>query len=350
MKKFRWAIFGIGKFSPMRGGANAIAYAHAEGMKRNSDMFEIAAAASRSKENLEAFRNEYPCNTYSSIDELLANEKIDGVSICTYAADREKHVLAAINAGVKFVMIEKPLALTMREADNIRQAAEKNGVRLFVNFQRRYGQPFEWAKEACQSGKLGRISLVEMRQPGSNMLDFGPHLINSALYCLNDPEPLYAMAAQEGQGTFEWHGMLSEKYTELNVDFENGLRFYFTGSPQHGIDLPSIRICGDKGFAELYLDKKDGMKSVFRCVTAVGIENPESTENFHHGDVDKYLYFERCYRDLGSCITGNTACRIDFGHGYLTQRIMLAGYASAQKNKRIIFNENEEDPTFRFYV
>ena len=349
MKKHRWAILGIGKFSPMRGGANAIAYGHAEGMKRNPDMFEIIAGASREKENLEAFKKEYPCAVYSSIDELLTNEKPDGVTVCTYAAAREEHVLAAINAGVKFIMIEKPLALSMRAADNIRQAAGKNGVRLFVNFQRRYGQPFEWAREACQSGILGRISLVEMRQPGSNMLDFGPHLLNSALYFMNDPKPLYAMAAQDGRDTFEWHGMLTEKYMELNVDFENGLRFYFTASPEHSIELPAIRICGDKGFAELYLDKKKGMQSIYRCLTEKSIENPASTENFHHGDTDKYLYFERCYRDIGNGIAQNKPVRVDFRHGCLTQQILLAGYASAQQNKRIIFDENEEDPTFKFY-
>ena len=346
MSKYRWAILGIGAFSPKRGGANAIAYAHAEAIKRNSDTFELVAGAARTQQNLDDFSREYPCRTYQDLYELLKKEKPDGVTVSTYASDRKNHVLAAIHEGVRFILIEKPLSLSMREAEEIKCEAEKYGARLFVTFQRRYGMPFEWVRTLCLSGKLGRISLLEMRQPCSNLLDFGPHFINSALYFTDDPEPLSVMAVQENADSIPWHGILTEKYMESVIEFKNGMRIVFSGSPDLSIDIPSIRICGDKGAAELYMDKLPGMNSIFRCLTENGWENPESTENFHHGDQDKYLYFERCFRDLGECIKHDLPCRIDLKHGYLTQRILLGIYASAQQNRKIIFNKNEIDPVF----
>ena len=114
--------------------------------------------------------------------ELFREKKPDGVSISTYAAAREEHVLAAIHAGVKFIMIEKPLALSLKAIAHMESEAKKYGARLFVNFQRRYGAPFRWAKETVQSGKIGKVFHIELRQPCSNSLDFGPHFITARYF------------------------------------------------------------------------------------------------------------------------------------------------------------------------
>ena len=167
-RKIRWAIIGIGKVSPRRGGANAIAYAHAEALKRNSDKFELVAGASRNQQNLDDFKREYPCNTYQDINELLQKERPEGVTISTYAPSREEHVIAAIRAGAKFILVEKPLALSFRAMQNMQSEAEKYGARLFVSFQRRYGQPFVWARETVLSGAIGRVFQVDLHQPFSN--------------------------------------------------------------------------------------------------------------------------------------------------------------------------------------
>ena len=346
MKKITWAIIGIGCFSPRRGRASVIAYAHAEALKRNSDKFELVAGASLEQQNLDDFAREYPCRTYLDMNELLEKEKPQGVTISTYAPAREEHVLAAINAGVKYIFIEKPLALSHSAIANMQDAAGKTGARLFVNFQRRYGLPFEKARETVLSGKIGRITEVDLHQPFSNLLDFGPHFINSALYFLDDPEPVSVTAVADEEGKNPWHGMFVETRMDATVYFKNDLRFNISANPENTVDTPLIRINGTKGFVELYMDKKD-KNSVFCCMSEEGFENPVFDEHFHHGDTDYYLFFERCYCDIANAIQNNTACRVDFEHGALTQQILLAVYCAAQRGKRVEFPCAFE-PEFKF--
>ncbi len=346
--KLRWALIGIGRFNPLRGGVNAIAYAHAEALKRNADKFDLVAGASLEQQNLDDFCREFPCNGYLDMNELFAKEKPDGVTISTYAPAREEHVTAAIRAGVKYILIEKPLALSFGAITRMKAEAEKYGARLFVNFQRRYGKPFELAKEAVVSGKLGKISSVELFQPCSNLLDFGPHFINSGLFFLNESEPVSVLAAAEAEGEEPWHGMFVEKRMTANILFKDGIRMSISACPENDSDLPIIRINGSEGFAELYMNKSEDMKSIYRCMTKDGLENPAMDENFHHGDEDRFLYFERCYADIASSITNNTPCRVDLEYGARTQQILLAAYASAQQHRMIEIRENSPEPNFRF--
>ena len=346
MKKITWAIIGIGKFSPRRGRASAIAYAHAEALKRNSDRFELVAGSSLEQQNLDDFAREYPCRTYLDMNELFEKEKPQGVTISTYAPAREEHVIAAINAGAKYILIEKPLALSNTAVANMKNAAEKAGARLFVNFQRRYGLPFEKAREACLSGKIGRITQVDLHQPFSNLLDFGPHFVNSALYFLDDPEPVSVTAVADEAGENPWHGMFVEKRMDATVYFKNDLRFNISANPENTVDTPLIRINGTEGFVELYMDKGN-KNSVYCCMSDAGFENPESDENFHHGDSDYYIYFERCYRDIANAVTTGAASRSDFKHGALTTQILLAVYCAAQSGKRVELPCTFE-PEFRF--
>ena len=330
MSKLKWACVGVGRNTATKGGATAIAYAHAEAMKRNADAFELVAGCARHPESLDAFAADYPCRGYTDMRELYAREKLDGVTVSTYAPDREAHVMMAIEAGVRNVLIEKPLALTMDAADRIKAAADKAGARLFVNFQRRYGKPFVMAKEAVASGRLGKVVSVDLAQPCSNALDFGPHFINTALYLLGEPTAVSALAAAEGAGTVPWHGTLVEKRLSATVFLEGGVRLDYTAMPENAWQAPAVRVNGSRGFCEIWTDKAPGMRSVLRIVTPEGEENPELDENFHHGDVDHYVPFERCYADLATAIATGAPTRVDFAPGYETQKILLGLYKSVE--------------------
>lgn len=336
MEKLKWACIGIGKHTELRGGVNAIAYAHAEALKRNADDFELVAGASLEQENLDAFAREFPSRGYLDIKELFARERLDGCTISTWAPAREEHVTAAIQAGVKNILIEKPLALTMDAADRMKAAADKAGARLFVNYQRRYGRPFELAKEAVESGRLGAVVSVDLAQPCSNVLDFGPHFINSALFILGNPAPAAVLAGADGLGKNLWHGVKTEERMTATIYLADGVRLDYTAMPENSWDAPVIRVNGTKGFCELWTNKPEGAKSVFRLVTAAGEENPELDENFHHGDEDRFLYFQRCYAALAKAIRTGEKSRVDFEDGYATQKILSAVCKSAEMGRIVI--------------
>lgn len=333
--KLRWACIGVGKYSEQRGGCNAIAYAHAEALRRNEADFELLASASLEQENLDNFAREYPSRGYLDMNELFAKEKLDGCTISTWAPAREEHVLAAVNAGVKNILIEKPLSLTMDAADRMKAAADRAGVRLFVNFQRRFGRPFEIARETIAAGRIGAVSSVVLSQPCSNALDFGPHFINMALYLLGEPAAKTVMAGAEGLESVPWHGLQVERRMTATVHLEGDIKILFSAMPENSWDAPVIRVNGSRGFVELHCNCPRGAKSVLKIVTPEGEENPSLDENFHHGDVDRFLYFERCYADLARAIRGGAASRVDFGFGYRTQEILLAMYESAKRGELI---------------
>lgn len=104
--------------------------------------------------------------------------------------------------------IEKPIALYLATAPRMIAAAKERDVRLFVGHQRRYGLPFELFQEAAT--KIGTVLYVQIEQPMLNVLDFGPHLVVTALYALGpDAELLSIFGAVDWSEPMEWQGIPS---------------------------------------------------------------------------------------------------------------------------------------------
>lgn len=93
---------------------------------------------------------------YASYEELLANEEVDAVSVCTPNYLHASLAIAAANAG-KHVLVEKPMACSAEEGEQMIEAARKNGVYLMVGHNQRLMPPHVKAKEILDSGKLGRV-------------------------------------------------------------------------------------------------------------------------------------------------------------------------------------------------
>lgn len=346
-EKLSWAVIGVGKHAATRGGATAIAYAHAEGIRRNPQTCSLAAAAARTRSSLDDFAREYPCRTYTCFRELLAAEKPDACAVSTYAPDREEHVTAAIDAGVKVILVEKPLSLTMSAALRMKKAADAAGARLFVNYQRRYGFPFEKARETVLSGRLGRVLSIELMQPCANALDFGPHFINAALYLLGDEtRPLRVLAAADALGENPWHSTAAERRFAAAYAMADGTKIFFTADPDGEWTAGAIRVTGEKGYLELWAEKAPGMAGSLRIVDGGGVEIPATDENFHHGDDDRFLYFARAYADIARAVADGGPTRLDFSHALATQRMLLGAYVSAQRSRTFVFAEEEPDPVF----
>lgn len=99
--------------------------------------------------------------------EMLARDDIDAVIIASPARFHTSLVIQAAEAG-KAVFCEKPMALTLEEADQAIAAAEKAGVPLQVGFNRRWDQAFDEGKAAINNGKVGTPQLLRSltRDPG----------------------------------------------------------------------------------------------------------------------------------------------------------------------------------------
>ncbi|MGV2806767.1 gfo/Idh/MocA family oxidoreductase, partial [Clostridium perfringens] len=93
---------------------------------------------------------------YTDYQELLKNEKLDAVSVCTPHYLHAPMSIAAANAGLH-VLVEKPMATTAEEGELMIEAARKNGVYLMVGHNQRLMPPHVKAKEILDSGKLGKV-------------------------------------------------------------------------------------------------------------------------------------------------------------------------------------------------
>lgn len=146
MNKIRVAVFGCGAIAQRR---------HIPEYAANSAV-ELVAFADPVKERVEAVAAEYGGKAYTSYEELLKNEKLDAVSVCTPNYLHAPMTIAAANAGLH-VLVEKPMATTAEEGEQMIEAARKNNVFLMVGHNQRLMPPHVKAKEILDSGKLGKV-------------------------------------------------------------------------------------------------------------------------------------------------------------------------------------------------
>lgn len=92
------------------------------------------------------------------LDTALATPGVVAVTICTPSGAHADLAIAAARAG-KHVIVEKPLALTLEDADRMIDACDAAGVKLFVVKQNRYNRPVVAARQALDAGRLGRLFL-----------------------------------------------------------------------------------------------------------------------------------------------------------------------------------------------
>ncbi|CAH1220628.1 MULTISPECIES: Gfo/Idh/MocA family oxidoreductase [unclassified Paenibacillus] len=146
MSKIKVAVFGCGAIAQRR---------HIPEYAANENV-ELVAFADPIVERAEEMAKTYGGTAYSSYEELLAKENVDAVSVCTPNYLHAPMTIAAANAG-KHVLVEKPMASTAEEAEQMIAAAKKNNVYLMVGHNQRLMPPHVKAKEILDSGKLGRV-------------------------------------------------------------------------------------------------------------------------------------------------------------------------------------------------
>jgi UDP-N-acetyl-2-amino-2-deoxyglucuronate dehydrogenase len=98
----------------------------------------------------------YGVRSFDSLEQMLNNKEIDVVSICTPSGLHAPLTIKAANAG-KHIILEKPMALNLKESDEIIEACDKNNVKLTVISQLRFTDSVARVKAALAEGLLGRI-------------------------------------------------------------------------------------------------------------------------------------------------------------------------------------------------
>jgi predicted dehydrogenase len=119
---------------------------------------QLVAGASRGPEHLHRFGNQWGVNAlYLDYGEMLAKEKLDIVCIATHPGLHRPIVEAAVAAGAKGIFCEKPLALSLEDADAIVAACKTANCVLSVNHSRRWDPAHRQAKAMIDAGAIGDL-------------------------------------------------------------------------------------------------------------------------------------------------------------------------------------------------
>ena len=142
-------------------GCGGITRAHVEGWKTLAGRAEIVAIADISEERLKerAAQIGHPVRSYTDYEDLLADKEIDAVDISLPHYLHRDAIVAAAQAG-KHLMSEKPLCLTLDEADDIAQAVKDSGVIMMAAHNQLFFPTVLQAKRMITSGDLGEIYMI----------------------------------------------------------------------------------------------------------------------------------------------------------------------------------------------
>lgn len=194
--------------------------------------------------------------TYADIDytmtyaDILNAEEIIGVVISTPAAMHYEVTKAALAAG-KDVLVEKPLALTVREGEELVELAEREGRILMVGHILQYHPAVEKLKELVSSGGLGkilyiysnRLNIGKLRTEENILWSFAPHDISVMLMLLEEePESVVAFG-----GDYVNSGIFDTTLTTL--EFRNGVKGHIFVSWLHPYKEQKMIVVGSEAMA-----------------------------------------------------------------------------------------------------
>lgn len=280
-KKWQVGIIGAG---------SVVQYGHFPIFNTGIENTEVAAICDVNQARVTEFARQYGVpNAYSDYEEMLARENLDLVVVAVPNVFHKPMSIAALEAGAH-VLCEKPVALTVADAQAMFQTAEKAGRILTVGTHYRWSTAMRMSRKTVLSGFFGDIYLIRTvytRRAGipgfgswfTNQdlagggcgLDIGVHALDKALFLMDYPKPVtvsgvtYDRLGAQGTGLGGW-GIDRQVNRDGRFDvedlayglvrFENGASLILQSS--WAMHLPAeevVEVYGSEGGAHVHPDK-----------------------------------------------------------------------------------------------
>ncbi len=157
---------------------------------------ELVAVSDLNREKLERCGKRWGITSlYENYEEMLRKEALDILSICTWNSTHLEIAREAVNNGVKAVFCEKPIADSLRNADEMIRLCHEKGVILQIDHQRRFDSLHREVKGFLQEGKLGRIQQVTFYYT-AGIANTGSHMFDLLRFFFGDVEWVQAAYSQ----------------------------------------------------------------------------------------------------------------------------------------------------------
>jgi len=187
MRRLRIGVLGVGRMGTL----------HAGNISGSARRAELVAVADPIKKLSRMVARRFGVRAYESAAEMLMKEELDGVLIVTPTPLHVEHVALASEAHVP-MLLEKPIALTLKDADRIVSIIRRSGVKFQLGYNRRFDPGYQKAKRMILDGSIGKPIMVKTcaRDPepppenyipvsGGIFLDECIHDIDIALWLMN---------------------------------------------------------------------------------------------------------------------------------------------------------------------
>jgi len=233
---------------------------------------EVVAVADADATGLEKAKDRLGVSLgFSDYEKMLSEVKPDIVSIAPRHVDQHRDMaLAAIQAGVKGIYMEKPFCRNLGEAAEILEAAKKKNVKIALAHRNRYHPVLPVVKKLVADGTIGR--LLEIRGRGKEdarggVLDLwvlGSHVLNLAVYFSGEPVACSATLLKAGKPVMKAdvvegsEGVGPVGGDELHARFEtkSGVPVFFESIQNAGVKEANfgLQLIGTKGVIDLRID------------------------------------------------------------------------------------------------
>ncbi|HVT30424.1 MAG TPA: Gfo/Idh/MocA family oxidoreductase [Lacipirellulaceae bacterium] len=188
---------------------------------------QLVAVCDRDEQRLSKALAAYPnVQGLRQFDDLVARTDIDAVAIATPVATHAPMAIAALESG-KHVLVEKPLAASIHDAERVTEIADRTGRVLMVDHTFVYSSPVQKIKQLIDSGEIGdlyfidsvRINLGMFQHDVNVVWDLAPHDLSILDYLLGRlPKSISAFGTSHADGRRE-----IEDVAYMNLDYGNGL-------------------------------------------------------------------------------------------------------------------------------
>lgn len=258
-EKIRFGLVGCGVIGPM----------HAEAITSLPDA-ELSAVADLVIERAQRLAAKYGARAYPDMDEMLAREQLDVVTICTPSGMHGEHACRAMCAGCH-VIVEKPMEIRLEAIDEMLRVQQEHSVKLAVISQHRFDPAAQQVRALIDEGAFGRLVLGHAQIPwwrsqayydsgdwrGTWRLDGGGVLMNQSIHWIDLLQwmmgPVKSIAAYTDTLA---HRMETEDVAVAVLRFANGALGTITATTGAYPGLATrLEIFGDKGSAVIEGDE-----------------------------------------------------------------------------------------------
>jgi predicted dehydrogenase len=300
MENVKFGILGCGNISD----------AHITALKEVCGV-EFYAVCDVNRAKAEEYAEKYKVKAFTDYEEMLHDEKIDAVAICTPSGMHKNQALLALKAN-KHVIVEKPMALTSTDCAELCSEAEKSDKLLSVVFQLRFNEDIQRAKKIIEDGVLGTLAFCDLYMKywreesyyaesawrGTFKMDGGGALMNQGIHGIDLINYLFGVPKLLGAKVkTRIHKIETEDTAVAIVEYPSGALGVIEGSTSSNPGFHRrVEINGSRGYMTLVdstIEKLfvDGKMLVDKELSTSGGSASDPKATSHAGHIKQYTNF-----------------------------------------------------------